>query len=90
MGIGWVILIIVAVLAVIISNITLLRDSKDFHLPDSYLKRKQAEEAYLQSQAEQSSAEQSSVEQSNAEQTASDQAKAKPAQDDPDKPSGFY
>ena len=56
MSIEWVLVIIFFVLAVIISNITLLRDSKEFHLPDSYKERKAAEEAYLQSQADNSDA----------------------------------
>lgn len=50
MAIGWVILIIIGVLAVIFSNVLLLKDSKSFQLPDSYKERKAAEEAHLKAQ----------------------------------------
>ncbi|MCP3427631.1 DUF2897 family protein [Opacimonas viscosa] len=50
MGIGWVILIIIGVLAVIFSNVLLLKDSKSFQLPDSYKERKAAEKAHLEAQ----------------------------------------
>jgi hypothetical protein len=84
MSIGWVILLILAVFAVIIANITLLRDSKDFRLPDSYLERKKAEEAYLKAQAEQNEAGQK-----HSASDSSDTAK-KAANEDADKPSGFF